>query len=92
MMTLIKNSAVVPRGRVVMVVLWPAFLMACVASGVIFSLVDPGELILLDRHFHLSNLGAYTLGFLLFWLLGCIASSLTALLMLEWHHKNSSGS
>lgn len=91
-MTLIKNSVIVPRGRVAMVVLWPAFLMACVSSGVIFSLIDPEELIVLDRHFHLSNLGVYTLGFLLFWLLGCVASSLTALLMLEWHQENSAGS
>ncbi len=91
-MSLIKNSAVVPHGRVVMVVLWPAFLMACVASGVIFSLIDPAELILLDRHFHLSNLVVYTLGFLLFWLLGCVASSLTALRMLEWHQENNTES
>ncbi len=71
-----------PLARVVMVVLWPAFLMACVSSGVIFSLIDPEELVLLDHRIHLSNLGFYTLGFLVFWFLGIVASSLTALLML----------
>ncbi|MBI3230538.1 MAG: hypothetical protein HYZ45_10270 [Burkholderiales bacterium] len=72
----------VPFVRVVMVVLWPAFLMACVSCGVIFSLVDPEEMVLLDHHIHLSSIGFYTLGFLVFWLLGSVASSITVLLML----------
>lgn len=75
-------SPVLPVARVVMIVLWPAFLMACVSSGVIFSLVDPEELVLLDHKIHLSSLGFYTLGFLVFWFLGSVASSLTVLLML----------
>ena len=73
-----------PRALMVMVVLWPGFLMACVSSGIVFSLIDPEELVILDRQWHVSNLGFYTIGFLLFWALGCIASSLTALLLLEW--------
>jgi hypothetical protein len=71
-----------PIVRVVMVVLWPAFLMACISSGVIFSLIDPEEMVLLDQHIHLSSIGFYTLGFLVFWLLGSVASSITVLLML----------
>lgn len=77
----------IPIAQVVMVVLWPAFLMACVSCGVIFSLVDPEELILLDQRIHLSNLGFYTLGFLVFWLLGIVASSLTVLLMLTGRNR-----
>ena len=42
-----------------MVVLWPAFLMACVATGLFFSLVDPMELIILDERVHVHILGAY---------------------------------
>lgn len=76
------NGPAVPVAQAVMIVLWPAFLMACVSSGVIFSLVDPEELILLDHKIHLSSLGFYTLGFLVFWVLGSVASSLTVLLML----------
>lgn len=64
-----------------MVVLWPAFLMACVATGVFFSLVDPMELIVLDERVHVHMLGAYTIGFLIFWLLGAFSSWLTALLL-----------
>lgn len=67
--------------RIVMAVLWPSFLMACVSSGLLFSLVDPVELVLLDNQIHLSQLGTYTVGFFLFWFLGAIASGLTALLL-----------
>lgn len=64
-----------------MVVLWPAFLMACVATGVFFSLVDPMELIILDERVQVHMLGAYTIGFLIFWGLGAFSSWLTALLL-----------
>lgn len=71
------------RPRIIMAVLWPSFLMACVSSGMLFSLVDPVELVLLDNQLHLSQLGTYTAGFFLFWFLGTIASSLTALLLVD---------
>ncbi|WP_199688116.1 hypothetical protein [Noviherbaspirillum sedimenti] len=67
--------------RLVMAILWSSFLMACVSSGVLFSLVDPVELVLLDSQVHLSQLGTYTVGFFLFWFLGAISSALTALLL-----------
>ncbi|NMM36845.1 MAG: hypothetical protein HHJ09_04915 [Glaciimonas sp.] len=63
-----------------MVVLWPSFLTACVASGLLFSLVNPEQLILLGNRIELSNLGVYTIGFFVFWLLGAISSGLTVLL------------
>lgn len=69
--------------QIVMAVFWPSFLMACVTSGLLFSLVDPEELVLLDNKIQLSSLGMYTVGFFLFWFLGAIASSLTALLLIE---------
>lgn len=64
-----------------MVVLWPAFLMACVATGVFFSLVDPMELIVFDERVQVHMSGAYTIGFLIFWILGAFSSWLTALLL-----------
>lgn len=63
-----------------MVILWPSFLTACVASGLLFSLIDPEQLILLDNRIQLSDLGVYSGGFFVFWLLGAISSSLTVLL------------
>lgn len=70
----------VARRSFLMVVLWPAFLTACVASGLLFSLFDPEQLILLDKRIQLSNLGVYTIGFFACWLLGAISSALTVLL------------
>ena len=64
-----------------MVVLWPAFLMACVGTGVFFSLIDPMELIVFDERLQVHMLGAYTIGFLMFWVLGMFSSWLTALLL-----------
>ena len=64
-----------------MIVLWPAFLMACVATGLFFSLIDPMELIILDERLKVHILGAYTIGFFAFWMLGILSSGLTALLV-----------
>lgn len=79
--TAVPNDKTGRLPRIVMSILWPSFLMACVSSGVLFSLVDPVELVLLDSQVHLSQLGTYTVGFFLFWFLGAISSSLTALLL-----------
>ncbi|MDX1431500.1 MAG: hypothetical protein R3286_03525 [Gammaproteobacteria bacterium] len=55
-------------------VLWPAFVMAGVATGVFFTFFDPVTLLECEGEPPLSRIGAYTLGFFMFWLL-CIASS-----------------
>lgn len=82
----VENVAPVFHLRhVLMSVLWPSFLMACVTSGLVFSLVSPEQLMLLDTRIHLSSIGIYTIGFFVFWLVGAIASSLTALLFVEAH-------
>jgi membrane protein DedA with SNARE-associated domain len=60
------------------VVLWPAFLAACLLEVVVFALVDPGEL-------HTPGGGAvawsgtavYSLAFLVFWAASAAASALT---------------
>lgn len=70
--------------RIVMAVFWPSFLMACISSGLIFSLIDPNDLVFLSKDIHLSSIAIYTLGFVVFWFLGSIASGLTALLILEF--------
>lgn len=75
------NYTKLSLSSMLMVVLWPAFLMACIATGLFFSLVDPMELIILDGRIKVDILGAYTLGFFIFWLFGIISSGLTALLV-----------
>lgn len=76
-----SNYAKLSLRSMLMVVLWPAFLMASVATGVFFSLVDPLELIILDGRIKVDMLGAYTLGFFIFWLFGIVSSGLTVLLV-----------
>ena len=68
-----------------MIVLWPAFLMACAATGLFLSLVDPMELIVLDERLQMHISGVYTIGFFAFWLLGILSSGLTALLVQKAH-------
>jgi hypothetical protein len=61
-------------------ILWPGFVMAIPAVGIVFTLVDPGDLHAFGTPLDLSRQGAYTLGFLLFWALGSGCSALTCLL------------
>lgn len=67
-------------GRILMYVLWPAFLMSAVAEGVFFSMVDPQELTIVGLHLADSREAAYTVGFFLFWALFSACSGLTYLL------------
>ena len=64
----------------IMWVLWPAFLVAAAASGIFFSLFDPQEFWLFGEHLEISRLGAYSIGFLGFWLVGIGSSALSVLL------------
>ena len=61
-------------------VLWPGFVMAIPAVGIVFTLVDPADLHALGRPLEATRLGAYSIGFLLFWALGSACSALTCLL------------
>jgi hypothetical protein len=54
--------------------------IAIPAAGIVFTLVDPADLHAFGESLELSRLGAYTLGFLLFWGLGAACSALTCLL------------
>jgi hypothetical protein len=55
--------------------------MAGISVGVIFSLVDPETLVVLGNSLELSSVLIYSIAFFIFWMLGAIASGLTALLM-----------
>ncbi len=63
--------------RLLMVVLWPSFLVAIVAEGFFFSLFDPHELATSSFHLELSPLATYTIGFFCFWVFCALASMLT---------------
>lgn len=61
-------------------ILWPAFLVAGVADGIVFSLFDPQEMHVFGEQVELSRIGAYSIGFFLFWAFGAASSALTCLL------------
>ena len=61
-------------------ILWPGFVIAIPAVGIVFTLVDPADLHAFGSPLELSRQGAYTLGFLLLWGLGSACSALTELL------------
>ena len=54
-------------------VLWPSFLVAIIATGVFFSAFDPHDLFPFGVDVEISRLGAYTIGFFLFWILSALA-------------------
>lgn len=61
-------------------ILWPSFLIAIVANGIFFSLVDPLELRVWGGHLEISRIAAYTTGFFCFWLFAAASSALTCFL------------
>ena len=72
-----------PRGRDIGVVLWSAFLAACLASLLFFAVVDPAELRGIGPRLFddLDREAGYALGFALFWLTGAVAGALSVFLI-----------
>jgi len=67
----------IPRSQHIIAVLWPSFLTACAATILLFTVFDPQQVLRGTALAELTRLGAYTVGFFLFWLLGAISSALT---------------
>ena len=67
--------------RLMMVVLWPAFLVAIVAEGFFFSLFNPDDVCLVGMPLDLPPMAVYTIGFFFFWLFCALASMLTCYLI-----------
>jgi len=68
----------IPRATKMIVILWLSFVMAGIATGVFFSAIDPDALRSCVTFPEVSRMGAYTIGFLLFWLLAAVSSLLTS--------------
>lgn len=56
-------------------VLWPSFIVAGIAEGLFFTLINPQELYLFGEPVYLSTLATYSIGFFAFWAT-CAASSI----------------
>lgn len=70
------KAGAIPRPQLIVTVLWLSFLMAVVATGVFFSAIDPLELKYCVSFPEVSRIGAYSIGFLLFWMLTASSSLL----------------
>jgi hypothetical protein len=66
-----------------MTILWPAFLMAGVLEGFVFSALDPAQLELGRLAADVSPQGVYSLAFLVFWAVLSTSGALTVLLMID---------
>jgi len=64
----------IPLSQQAIAVLWPSFITAIIASGIFFSAFNPRDLIPYDLDIEISALGAYSIGFLLFWVLALLSS------------------
>lgn len=58
-------------------ILWPSFLVAGVADIIFTTLFDPLEILYRGDVLVQHRIGAYTVGFFVFWLLGIASSALT---------------
>ena len=65
------------RLRQIIWILWPSFLVAGIAEGLLFTVIHPDDILLFGEPIALSNEGVYTLGFLIIWLFCATSSALS---------------
>lgn len=70
-------------------ILWPAFLGATVADGLLFTLIDPLAIEWLGTAIEVSRPMAYTVGFFAFWFLIVCTSFLSLWLHSDAHEKRA---
>ena len=66
--------------RLLIWILWPSFLVAGLAEGLLFSVVHPSVLFF-GHHPDISDEGIYTIGFFLIWIFCGCSSALTAYIL-----------
>ena len=66
--------------RLTLSILWPSFVAAGIGIGIIFTLVDPMELVILGAHTQASRTTIYSLGFFILWAIAAMASASSCLL------------
>jgi hypothetical protein len=74
-------------GKYLMWVLWPSFIAAGMGVGIVFTLIDPNELVVLGQPVHASRLAAYTIGFLMLWAVCSAACALSCYLQASAHES-----
>lgn len=66
-----------PWVRCLMQVLWPAFLGAAITVGLVFSMIDPMQVEWVHIYLNDSREAAYTVSFILFWIVYALACTMT---------------
>ncbi|MBC7608711.1 MAG: hypothetical protein H7228_03900 [Polaromonas sp.] len=69
----LKNSLTARRW---VLIVWPAFLAACIFEALVFSMVDPGEVHWPGQVSQPARQGVYTVAFFCFWLVSAACSYL----------------
>lgn len=64
------------RIRFWVLIVWPAFLAACLLEALVFAMVDPGELHWPGYLFQATRQGIYTMAFFAFWFISMACSAL----------------
>lgn len=73
-----RRQSDIPTTQRIIAVLWPSFLTAGIATILFFTTFNPEEISLcMGSQKPISNIGAYTIGFFLFWLLTSSTCALT---------------
>ena len=65
-----------PAVRQWTLIVWPAFLAACLLEALVFSMVDPGEVHWLGHQLQASRQAVYTAAFFCFWLIAMASNGL----------------
>ena len=68
------NNSEIPTIQKVIAVLWPSFLVAGLETIIFFTIFDPLNVFI---DYDVSRLGAYSIGFFLFWLFAILPCILT---------------
>jgi hypothetical protein len=69
-------------------ILWPSFVTAGIATILFFTAFDP-DVIFID--YDITRLGAYSIGFFIFWLFGIVTAMLTCFFMQPCETFNKQG-
>ncbi|MDO9405971.1 MAG: hypothetical protein Q7T87_18230 [Polaromonas sp.] len=63
------------RARTLVRVLWPSFMAACLMEGLVFGLVDPGDVHWPASLLQPPRLGLYTVAFFVFWAIHALSGA-----------------
>ncbi|NOY67622.1 MAG: hypothetical protein GXP13_09490 [Gammaproteobacteria bacterium] len=85
-----RRKSDIPAVQHIIAVVWPSFLTAGLATIIFFTAFNPEEIsICLGNTKPVNNVGAYTIGFFLFWTLTSSACALTCYFQRPCHQSAS---